>query len=96
MPFADLHKAPAESVSRARLTKGKVAVPRLGGGRMGVFATRSPHRPSPIGLSVAKVCDLMVYMCHPHGGMYVGLPWQVSALPRCIRLMSACLSAVCA
>ncbi|KAF7838076.1 Nef-associated protein 1 [Senna tora] len=35
--------------------KAKVRVPRLNGGRMGVFATRSPHRPCPIGLTVAKV-----------------------------------------
>ncbi|GAV84229.1 LOW QUALITY PROTEIN: UPF0066 domain-containing protein, partial [Cephalotus follicularis] len=35
--------------------KAKVCVPRLKGGRMGVFATRSPHRPCPIGLTVAKV-----------------------------------------
>ncbi|GLT80417.1 hypothetical protein SLA2020_518570 [Shorea laevis] len=35
--------------------KAKVRVPRLTGGRMGVFATRSPHRPCPIGLTVAKV-----------------------------------------
>lgn len=33
----------------------KVRVPRLKGGKMGVLATRSPHRPNPIGLSVAKV-----------------------------------------
>ncbi|KAK8340521.1 hypothetical protein V6Z12_A08G104900 [Gossypium hirsutum] len=35
--------------------KAKVRVPRLKGGRMGVFATRSPHRLCPIGLTVAKV-----------------------------------------
>ncbi|XP_047182625.1 tRNA (adenine(37)-N6)-methyltransferase-like [Vigna umbellata] len=35
--------------------KAKVRVPRLKGGRKGVFATRSPHRPCPIGLTVAKV-----------------------------------------
>ncbi|CAL8461760.1 g1291 [Coccomyxa elongata] len=35
--------------------KAKVQVPRLNGGRMGVLATRSPHRPAPIGLSVAEV-----------------------------------------
>ncbi|MBA0610628.1 hypothetical protein Godav_011448 [Gossypium davidsonii] len=35
--------------------KAKVRVPRLKGGRLGVFATRSPHRPCPIGLTVAKV-----------------------------------------
>ncbi|CAL5328451.1 unnamed protein product [Camellia sinensis] len=34
--------------------KAKVRVPRLEGGKMGLFATRSPHRPCPIGLTVAK------------------------------------------
>ena len=31
--------------------KGKVQVPRLDGGKVGVLATRSPHRPNAIGLS---------------------------------------------
>ncbi|KXZ51893.1 hypothetical protein GPECTOR_11g327 [Gonium pectorale] len=35
--------------------KAKIHVPRLNGGRMGVLATRSPHRPSPIGLSTARI-----------------------------------------
>lgn len=35
--------------------KAKVRVPRLEGGKRGVLATRSPHRPCPIGLSVAKI-----------------------------------------
>lgn len=35
--------------------KAKVRVPRLDGGKMGVFATRTPHRPCPIGLTVAKI-----------------------------------------
>ncbi|KAG9456019.1 hypothetical protein H6P81_000527 [Aristolochia fimbriata] len=35
--------------------KAKVRVPRLKGGKLGVLATRSPHRPCPIGLTVAKV-----------------------------------------
>ncbi|KAJ6759290.1 hypothetical protein OIU74_025876 [Salix koriyanagi] len=35
--------------------KAKVRVPGLKGGKMGVLATRSPHRPCPIGLTVAKV-----------------------------------------
>uniref|UniRef100_A0A0D3H742 TsaA-like domain-containing protein n=1 Tax=Oryza barthii TaxID=65489 RepID=A0A0D3H742_9ORYZ len=39
--------------ARSKL-KAKVRVPRLKGGKMGVLATRSPHRPNPIGLSVAK------------------------------------------
>lgn len=35
--------------------KAKVAPPRLKGRRVGVFSTRSPHRPCPIGLTLAKV-----------------------------------------
>lgn len=35
--------------------RAKVAPPRLNGLRTGVFATRSPHRPSPIGLSLVKI-----------------------------------------
>ncbi|KAL3152122.1 hypothetical protein ABBQ32_001220 [Trebouxia sp. C0010 RCD-2024] len=35
--------------------KAKVQVPKLNGKRVGVFATRTPHRPNPIGLSVARV-----------------------------------------
>lgn len=34
--------------------KGKVHAPRLDGKTQGVFATRSPHRPNPIGLSLVK------------------------------------------
>lgn len=33
----------------------KVHPPRLSGESLGVFATRSPHRPNPIGLSVCKM-----------------------------------------
>ncbi|KMT03355.1 hypothetical protein BVRB_8g198910 isoform A [Beta vulgaris subsp. vulgaris] len=40
--------------SRSKI-KAKVRVPRLKGGKKGVFATRTPHRPCPIGLTVAKV-----------------------------------------
>ena len=35
--------------------KAKIRVPRLNGEKLGVFATRSPHRPCPIGLSVAQI-----------------------------------------
>ncbi|XP_044739387.1 tRNA (adenine(37)-N6)-methyltransferase [Chrysoperla carnea] len=35
--------------------RAKVAPPRLNGLRTGVFASRSPHRPSPIGLSLVKI-----------------------------------------
>ncbi len=33
----------------------KIKPPRLGGKKIGVLATRSPHRPNPIGLSLVKV-----------------------------------------
>jgi len=33
----------------------KVSPPRLNGARTGVFGTRSPHRPSPIGLSLVTI-----------------------------------------
>lgn len=33
----------------------KVHPPRLGGKSMGLFATRSPHRPNPIGLSLVEL-----------------------------------------
>ena len=36
----------------------KVHPPRLRGKKMGVFATRSPHRPNPIGLSMGRVESL--------------------------------------
>ncbi|GMH44363.1 hypothetical protein BSKO_12297 [Bryopsis sp. KO-2023] len=54
----DLHQARDASVNPNPHTRGfkaKIAVPRLNGKKMGVFATRSPHRPAPIGLSVAKI-----------------------------------------
>lgn len=35
--------------------KSKVKPPRLGGEKKGVFATRSPHRPCPLGLSLVRV-----------------------------------------
>ena len=33
----------------------KVAPPRLNGARIGLFATRTPHRPNPIGLSLCRL-----------------------------------------
>ena len=35
--------------------KAKVSPPRLGGERVGVFSTRSPHRPNSIGLTLARL-----------------------------------------
>ena len=35
--------------------KTKIKPPKLDGVKMGVYATRSPHRFNPIGLSIAKL-----------------------------------------
>jgi tRNA-Thr(GGU) m(6)t(6)A37 methyltransferase TsaA len=35
--------------------KSKVAPPRAGGAKVGIFASRAPYRPSPIGLSLVKI-----------------------------------------
>ena len=41
--------------------KPTVRPPRLGGNkRLGVFATRSTHRPNPIGLSVVELLDIQI------------------------------------
>jgi len=44
---------------RAARVKTKVQVPRLNSRKLGVFASRSPHRPNPIGLSTARVLDVV-------------------------------------
>ncbi len=36
----------------------KIHPPRLNGESVGVFATRSPHRPNPIGLSLVELVDI--------------------------------------
>ncbi|XP_076268326.1 tRNA (adenine(37)-N6)-methyltransferase-like [Rhynchophorus ferrugineus] len=45
--------------NEATHVRAKVAPPRLNGIRTGVFATRSPHRPCPIGLSLVKIDRIM-------------------------------------
>ena len=35
--------------------KSKVRPPQLDGERFGLFSTRTPHRPNPIGLSLCKI-----------------------------------------
>lgn len=39
-------------------THAKVAPPRLDGARVGVFSSRSPHRPNPIGLSLVRIGNI--------------------------------------
>ena len=42
------------AAKRARF-RAKIHPPRLGGKTQGCFATRTPHRPNPIGLSLVKI-----------------------------------------
>ncbi len=44
-----------DSAPAYNAAKGKVAPPKLEGTKLGIFATRAPHRPNPIGLSLAKL-----------------------------------------
>ncbi|KAA0201433.1 hypothetical protein HAZT_HAZT003481 [Hyalella azteca] len=48
-------------------TKAKVSPPRLCGDKLGVFATRSPHRPNPIGLTLAKLNSVVGDTVHVSG-----------------------------
>lgn len=45
----------------------KVHPPRLGGETMGLFATRSPHRPNPIGLSLVEIEKIENDILHVRG-----------------------------
>lgn len=45
--------------------KSKVRVPRLLGSKISVFATRSPHRPNPLSLSLVKIRHI------EPGGIYI-------------------------
>lgn len=47
--------------------KAKVRPPRLGGARVGLFSTRTPHRPNPIGLTIAKIERLERGVLHISG-----------------------------
>jgi tRNA (Thr-GGU) A37 N-methylase len=38
----------------------KIAPPSLGGKKVGVFSTRTPHRPNPIGFSLCKLDKVVV------------------------------------
>lgn len=46
-------------------TRSKVKPPKFGGQKLGVFATRTPHRYNPIGLSLAKLdsIDKEILLC---------------------------------
>jgi tRNA (adenine37-N6)-methyltransferase len=45
-------------LNRQKNTIVKVHPPRLRGKKMGVLATRSPHRPNPVGLSLGRIVSI--------------------------------------
>jgi tRNA (Thr-GGU) A37 N-methylase len=45
-------------LNKSQRYHAKVHPPRLEGDSMGVFATRSPHRPNPIGLSLVEIVEI--------------------------------------
>ena len=47
--------------------KAKVSPPRLNGEKVGLFSTRSPHRPSNIGLTLAKLEEVLGDTMHLSG-----------------------------
>lgn len=52
----DKHAQSSRSgIPAAGVVKSKVSPPRLQGEKRGLFATRSPHRPVPIGLSLVRL-----------------------------------------
>jgi len=53
-----------QSVEKGKVVKrqfpSKIKPPALGGKRVGIFATRSPHRPNPIGFSLCKIDKIVI------------------------------------
>ena len=45
--------------NRHRQFNAKIAPPALGGKKVGIFATRTPHRPNPIGFTLVKVDSIV-------------------------------------
>ncbi len=59
-PHQSVHPPPSRLLfvfhkNTGDVLRAKVRPPRLDGQKVGVFATRSPHRPCPIGLTLAKL-----------------------------------------
>jgi tRNA-Thr(GGU) m(6)t(6)A37 methyltransferase TsaA len=47
--------SPAETKGHRTSAKAKIAPPKMGGAKVGLFATRTPHRPNPVGLSLVRL-----------------------------------------
>ncbi|CAI2371235.1 unnamed protein product [Moneuplotes crassus] len=53
--FTGTNRIYADSERGETVKKGKIKPPKLFGDTMGIFATRSPHRYNPIGISIGKL-----------------------------------------
>jgi tRNA-Thr(GGU) m(6)t(6)A37 methyltransferase TsaA len=53
-----------QSSTKSRRFKSKISPPSLGGQKVGVYATRSPHRINPIGITLCKLDRIQVSSPH--------------------------------
>ena len=53
-----------QSTKKERRFKSKIAPPALGGKKVGIYATRSPHRHNPIGITLCKLDRIQVHGPH--------------------------------
>jgi len=75
-----------ENTNFARHATGKSGVkslvrpPRLGGEKVGLFSTRTPHRPNPIGLSLVRLdrVDAQVFPAPTFSGVALSALWRLS------------------
>ena len=53
-----------QSTKKERRFKSKIAPPALGGKKVGIYATRSPHRHNPIGITLCKLDRIQIHGPH--------------------------------
>ncbi|KAG5177376.1 TsaA-like domain-containing protein [Tribonema minus] len=56
-----------KGAGRPTTFRAKISPPRLGGPKVGVFSTRSPHRPNPIGLTMVRILGVQGHHLHVSG-----------------------------
>jgi tRNA (Thr-GGU) A37 N-methylase len=63
------HRAHACLEGATGTVRPQVQPPRLDGAKIGVFATRSPHRPNPVGLTLARLESVDGSVVHVSGAL---------------------------
>jgi len=53
-----------QSAKKERRFKSKIAPPALGGKKVGIYSTRSPHRHNPIGITLCKLDRIQIHGPH--------------------------------